>query len=91
VEIVFKTGAIDDIQMWNKSGNKIIQNRISALLDSISTTPESGIGKPERLKASLNGYWSRRITKEHRLMYKIDYTTQTIEVFSLIGHYSKNL
>jgi len=91
MEIVFKAGAIDDIQNWKKSGNKIIQNRISALLNSISSTPDSGIGKPERLKGSLNGYWSRRINKEHRLIYKIDYPNQIIEIYSLIGHYSGNL
>jgi len=50
MEIEFKTGALDDIEFWRRSGNKTIHNRITTLLKSIASTPESGIGKPEKLK-----------------------------------------
>ena len=56
MEIDFKSGALDDIEFWKRSGNTIIQNRITALLLSISSTPENGIGKPERLKGNLSGF-----------------------------------
>jgi toxin YoeB len=87
MEIEFKTGALDDIEFWKRSGNKKIQNRISALLKSIASTPESGIGKPEKLKGNLSGFWSRRINLEHRIIYKFDYPTQIATIYSLKGHY----
>lgn len=87
MEIEFKTGALDDIEFWKRSGNKKIQSRITGLLKSIALTPESGIGKPENLKGNLSGYWSRRINKEHRIVYKFDYPSQIVTIFSLKGHY----
>jgi toxin YoeB len=68
MEIKFKTGAIEDINYWKKSGNIKIQNRISELLHSIIISPEKGIGKPEKLKRNPTGFWSRRIDKEHRIL-----------------------
>ncbi|WP_396168623.1 Txe/YoeB family addiction module toxin [Flavobacterium sp.] len=70
-----------------KSGNKSIQKKINLLLFSIQETPYSGIGKPEALKHRLSGLWSRRIDKEHRLVYEIDEELNTIIVHSLRGHY----
>lgn len=49
--------------------------------------PYSGIGKPEPLRENLSGCWSRRINKEHRLVYKIDILKQTIIVISMRFHY----
>jgi len=89
MEIEFKSGALDDIYFWKRSGNINIQNRIADLLLSISSTPESGIGKPERLKGNLSGYWSRRINKEHRLVYTIDPDCQIVTIYSLKDHYKK--
>ena len=60
-----------DLQHWKKSGNKKVQHRIQQLLQSIQTTPFEGIGKPEPLKHQLSGMWSRRITKEHRIIYEV--------------------
>jgi toxin YoeB len=86
VEIDFLDKAIDDIEYWKKSGNKTIQNRITKLLDSISNTPYAGLGKPEPLKHELSGYWSRRITEEHRIVYTV--YNNRITVISLRFHYS---
>ena len=91
MEIEFKTGAVEDIQFWKQSGNINIQKKISELLSDIVKNPEKGIGKPERLKGVLSGYWSRRINKEHRIIYKIDYPGHKITIYSLIGHYTKKL
>ena len=87
MEITFKSGALEDIDFWIKTGNKKIQKRITDLLHSIEINPESGKGKPEKLKGNLSGYWSRRINKEHRLIYKIDYNNQLVIIYSLKGHY----
>jgi toxin YoeB len=71
VEIDFLDKALDDIDFWKKTGDLAIQTRIQRLLESIIKTPYLGIGKPEPLKHELNGYWSRRITREQRLVYTV--------------------
>jgi toxin YoeB len=85
VEVEFLGKALDDIDYWKKSGNKAIQNRILKLLESMSKTPWAGIGKPEPLKHELSGYWSRRITEEHRIVYTV--CDNRIKVISLRFHY----
>lgn len=87
MEIEFKSGALEDINFWKRSGNKILQKRITELLKSIASTPYEGIGKPEKLKGNLIGFWSRRINKEHRIVYKIEISEQKIVVYSIKGHY----
>ena len=71
---------------WVKSGNKTILNKILLLVKSIVEEPYNGIGKPEPLKHNLSGCWSRRIDKEHRLVYEVDDDTK-ITILSLKGHY----
>ncbi len=71
---------------WVKSGNKTILNKILLLVKSIIEEPYNGIGKPEPLKHNLSGCWSRRIDKEHRLVYEVDDDTK-ITILSLKGHY----
>jgi toxin YoeB len=89
MEIVYAPRALEDIKYWKKSGNKAVQNKIKALLDAIQDNPFDGIGKPEPLKYSLSGAWSRRINEEHRLVYEVigESETQTITIFSMKGHY----
>ena len=86
MEVDFLDKALEDIEFWKKSGNKRIQSKITKLLESICLTPYSGIGKPEPLKHELSGYWSRRITDEHRLVYTI--VNDRIKIISLCFHYS---
>lgn len=64
--------AWEDYQYWIQTDKKIVK-RINLLLQDIKRNPEdaNGLGKPERLKENLQGYFSRRITSEHRLVYKI--------------------
>ena len=66
MEIEFTLKAKEDVDSWKKSGDKTILKRIRSLLESISETPFKGIGKREQLKYEWKGYWSRRITQEHR-------------------------
>jgi toxin YoeB len=54
---------------WQKTNPQMI-SRINLLIKEIMCNPYSGIGKPEPLKHALQGYWSRRITSEHRIVYK---------------------
>ncbi len=86
MEVDFLDKAIDDIEFWKKSGNKTVQSKITKLLESICITPYSGIGKPEPLKHELSGYWSPRITDEHRLVYTV--SENRIKVISMHFHYS---
>lgn len=76
--------AKEDISYWNKR-DKSKTRRIQSLLKSIMQTPFEGIGKPEALKYDLQNYWSRRIDKEHRLVYAIE--NDTIIVISCRFHY----
>jgi toxin YoeB len=85
VEIDFVGKALDDIQYWKSSGNTSIQNKISRLLESMSKDPFTGIGKPEKLRHHLNGYWSRRIDLGHRIVYTIQ--DNRIKIISLRYHY----
>ena len=58
-----------ELKYWQKNDQKIIL-RIKKLIADIQNTPFTGIGKPEPLKHHLSGYWSRRITGNHRLVYR---------------------
>lgn len=61
----------EDYLWWREKDQKIFA-RINALVEDIGRSPFSGIGKPEPLKHLRAGYWSRRITGEHRLVYKVE-------------------
>jgi toxin YoeB len=61
----------DDFEVWQKKDRKIYK-RIFQLIKDIERDPFEGLGKPEALKENLSGYWSRRITDEHRLVYKVE-------------------
>jgi toxin YoeB len=71
VEIIYSEKAQKDREYWKKSGNKIVMNKITTLIEDIQLHPFEGIGKPEPLKYQLSGLWSRRINKEHRIIYKV--------------------
>lgn len=60
----------EDYLYWQKTDKKILK-RINLLIKDISRQPYEGIGKPESLKHNYRGYWSRRITDEHRLIYQV--------------------
>ena len=81
----FSDQAKDDISQHKKSGNKSVVNKITLLLEELTQNPFTGTGKPEPLKHSLSGCWSRRINKEHRLVYEI--IDDKILILSAKGHY----
>ena len=70
MKIVFSINSWEDYISWQKEDKKILK-KINELIKDIQRTPYKGIGKPEPLKYDLTGLWSRRIDREHRLVYQI--------------------
>jgi toxin YoeB len=68
---VFTKHGWDDYLFW-QSTNRAQLKRINRLIEDALRDPETGIGKPEKLKHALQGAWSRRIDQEHRLVYLVD-------------------
>jgi toxin YoeB len=85
-KVVFSPSALNDLKLF-KSGNQKLVFRILEIITDIQSEPFKGIGKPEPLKGNYQGYWSRRIDEEHRLVYKV--TDSSIEIHSCYGHYSQ--
>ena len=73
---------------WRKSGQKKTLLKIAALFEELCEHPTTGTGKVEQLKGDLEGYWSRRINKSSRLIYRIEEDVISVFVVSLKGHYS---
>lgn len=69
--VSFTQPAFEDYQHWAKD-DKAVFKKINSLIKEILRTPFTGTGKPEPLKHELSGFWSRRITEEHRLVYKVE-------------------
>jgi toxin YoeB len=84
MRIVFSPDALEDQRNFKEYAPKAAE-KIVQLLENIMQSPYSGLGKPEPLKHGLSGFWSRRINREHRLVYKID--DDTIYVASCRYHY----
>jgi toxin YoeB len=75
-----------DFDAHKKAGDKRLLKKIAVLLDELTEHPFTGTGKPEPLKFDLTGFWSRRINKEHRLIYQV--IEPDVIVVSALGHYS---
>jgi toxin YoeB len=71
MKLTWSTSSWNDYLYWQKVDKKIVK-RINELIKNVMPAPFDGIGKPEALKGDLQGYWFRRITSEHRLVYKED-------------------
>ena len=71
MKLVFSENAWEDYLYWQKTERKVVL-RINALIRDIQRDPFDGVGKPEALTHALSGYWSRRITDEHRIVYKVE-------------------
>jgi toxin YoeB len=82
--IEFVPKAFGEFRRWIEEDRKIAI-KITELIKDIDRNPFVGIGKPEPLKNKYSGFWSRRITDEHRLVYK--FTETTITIFSCYSHY----
>ena len=76
--------AWEDYLYWQQTDKRVLK-RVNELIKDIRRNPFEGIGKPEPLKHQWAGYWSRRITEEHRLVYK--YEDETVSIAQCRYHY----
>lgn len=86
-KIVLDIQALEDLKWWIQQ-DKRIALKIMELIETLPNNPFKGKGKPEMLRFNLSGFWSRRITQEHRLVYEVkdDY----IRIVSCRYHYRKS-
>jgi toxin YoeB len=71
LKLTFSDDAWEDYLYWQKQDKRMVE-RIKKLVKEVQREPFSGVGKPEPLKHALSGFWSRRITDEHRMVYQIE-------------------
>lgn len=69
-KVIFSHSALNNLQQFKPVNQKLVFKVFELIVD-IQKTPFQGLGKPEPLKGDFSGYWSRRITDEHRLIYKV--------------------
>lgn len=84
MKLIFSEEAWDDYLYWQRQ-DKAVLKRINELIAACKRAPYVGIGKPEPLKHALSGFWSRRITEEHRMVYKAD--KDALSIAQLRYHY----
>lgn len=70
MKLIFSAQAWEDYLYWQKHDKKLLV-KLNSLIKEITRTPFEGIGKPEPLKGDLSGWWSRRINREHRIVYRV--------------------
>lgn len=83
----FAIQVVEDLSEWSKNEPRLVKKVFDLLID-IHKHPFEGIGKPEGLKHQYKGYWRRRITDEHRLIYKVT-GEKDVLVVSVHGHYDQ--
>jgi toxin YoeB len=85
MNVLFTEAAWSDYLYWQAEDKKTLK-KINELLKEIKRSPYEGIGKPEPLRHQLQGYWSRRIDLEHRLVYRLD-DRKTLVIIACRYHY----
>ncbi len=86
INVEFVPAAFNEYRNWIETDRKTAL-KIGDLIRDILRNPYEGIGKPEPLRHQFQGFWSRRIDNEHRLIYKI--TETSVVIISCYSHYSK--
>ena len=85
--VIVSDQAKKDLLQIQRSGDKASIKKVEQIISELYIHPETGTGKPEKLKFDLAGYWSRRINRKDRLIYFIENEIITVTVVSAIGHY----
>ena len=85
--IEISSKARKELQVHYRSGNKSVIRNIEQIFLELSTNPYEGTGNPEALKYELSGYWSRRINKKDRIIYRVYEDKVVVLIISAIGHY----
>lgn len=86
MRLIFTKNSWEEYVSWQREDRKLLK-RINLLIQNIQRTPFEGIGNPEPLKYDLSGYWSRRIDREHRLVYQV--LDGSVLIYSCRYHYDK--
>ncbi len=88
MNLVFSDEAWEDYQHWIETDRKTL-GRLNVLIEECRRNPHKGLGKPELLKGDLKGWWSRRITSEDRLVYRVQGkgTDQALQIAQCRYHY----
>ncbi len=88
MKIIFSDQGWEDYQHWVNTNDKI-RDRVNELIKQSKRTPFKGIGKPEPLRGDLTGWWSRRISQEDRMVYRVSGAgdNQSLEIAQLRFHY----
>jgi toxin YoeB len=88
VKVVFSDDAWDEYVWWTQAHRKALE-KLNALIEQCRRTPFKGTGKPEPLRGDLQGWWSRRINHEDRLVYQVTGKgrEQTLEIIQCRSHY----
>lgn len=86
MRLIFSKNSWEDYVSWQSEDKKILK-KINELVKDIERSPHKGLGKPEALKYDLAGLWSRRIDREHRLVYQV--SGNDILIYSCRFHYDK--
>ncbi|MBU2829897.1 Txe/YoeB family addiction module toxin [Acidithiobacillus ferriphilus] len=84
MRLIFSDDAWEDYLYWQKQDKRMVE-RINKLIRETQREPFAGVGKPEALKHALSGFWSRRITDEHRMVYRIE--GDALMIAQLCFHY----
>ena len=88
MKLVFSDEAWEDYLYWAENSPKM-RDRVNELIKQCKRTPFNGVGKPEPLRGDLTGWWSRRISQEDRMVYRMSGTgeAQSLEIAQLRFHY----
>ena len=88
MKLAWTENAWEEYEFWQKNDQQTV-NKINGLLRNAKRTPFAGLGKPEPLKGDLSGFWSRRISGEHRLVYRVSGSgdDQQLEIIQCRFHY----
>lgn len=84
MKLIFSDEAWEDCLYWKKQDKRVVE-RVNTLIRETQREPFAGVGKPEALKHALSGYWSRRITDEHRMVYRVE--EEALLIAQLRFHY----
>jgi len=87
MNVEFSSKAWEDYLYWQNTDRRILKKINSLIQDIGRDNPYEGIGKPEPLKHAFSGYWSRRVTDEHRIVYCV--SAEVIQIAQIRYHYTR--
>ena len=88
MKVAFSETGLEDYVYWQENSPEVLQ-KVNELVKDVRRNPFSGLGKPEPLRGNLAGWWSRRITGEHRMVYQVSGSKphQQVTIIQVRFHY----